>query len=106
MIEDAEERPGDGNAAGKITFGRGEGVGGRSGLQEEQGQEDEDLGENAGRVVQCIDAEGIKCSDEDEEGGETVPEGEGKMDPEFVIDILGGMMLLDDVVDVRDSGAD
>jgi len=106
MVVDTKERPSDGDASGEITLGGGEGVCGRGGLEEEEGEEHEDLGEDAGVVVEGVDAERVEACDEDQEGGESVPDREGEVDPELIVDVLGGVMFLDDVVDVGDGGAD
>jgi len=105
MIKDTEQRPGNGNASGKITFRRREGIRRRGRLEEEKGQEDKDLGENAGVVMESVDTESIETGDEDEEGREAVPYREGQMDPKFIVNVLGRVMLLHNVIDVGDGGA-
>jgi len=106
MIKDTEDGPGNGDATGKISFGGGESVGGRSGLKEQERKEDEDVGEDTGVVTVSVHAKGLESGDEDEESRESVPEGEGEVDPKFIVDVLGGVMLLDNVVDVRGGRAD
>jgi len=106
VVEDSEEGPGNGNAAGKVALRGREGVGRGSRLEREEGKEDKDFGEDAGGVVLSIDAERLKGSQEDEVGREAVPEREREMDPQFVVDILREMVLLDNVEDVRDGGGD
>jgi len=105
MVKDGKERPSDSNASGEITLGGGECVSGRGGLEEEQGEEDKDFGEDTGRVALGVHAERVKGGEEDEEGRESVPQGERKVNKEFVKEALGGMLLLGDVVDVGDGGA-
>jgi len=105
MVKDGEERPSDGNASSEVTFGRGEGVGSGGGLEEEEGEEDENLGENAGVVTMGVHTKGLERGDKDEERREAMPERERQMDPEFIVYVLGGVMLLDDVVDVGRSRA-
>lgn len=106
MIEDTEDGPGNGDATGKIAFGRGEGVGGGSGLEEEEREEDKDLGEDTSVVTVSVHAKGLESGDEDEESSESVPEGERQVHPKFIVDVLSGVMLLDNIVDVGDGRAD
>lgn len=77
---DTKERPGDSDRTGKVTFRRGVSVGGGSGLENEEREEDEDLGPDTGWVGVCVAAKGFEASQEDEDGGPTVVEREGKMD--------------------------
>lgn len=106
VLEDGEEGPGDGDAAGKIALGRGERVrrGGR--LKEEEREEDEDLCPDAGAVREGVHAEGLEGGEQHEHGRPAVVEREGKMHPELVVQRLGGVEAPDDVVDVRDGRAD
>jgi len=104
MVKYTEQGPGDGDASSEITFRGGEGVCHRGRFQEEKGQEHKDLGEDPSVMVEGIDTKGIECGDEDQEGGEPMPKREGQMDPKFVMDVLGRMMLLHNVIDVRDGG--
>lgn len=106
MVKDGEERPGDGDASGEVALGRRESVGCGGRLEEEESEEDEDLGEDTGVVAVCVHAERLKCRHEDKESCEPMPEREWKVDPEFVVYVLSGVMLLDDVVDVRNGRAD
>lgn len=106
MVKHGEEAPGDSDAAGKVTLGGRECVGGRGGLEEEQGQEDEDLGEDTSAVTLSVHAKRVKGSKEAQECGESVPQGEGEMDPKLVVDVLGRVILLDNVEDVRNSCGD
>lgn len=101
-----EEGPGDSEGTSEITFRRGEGVGGTGGFEDEEGQEDEDLGPDAGAVGVSVDAECFEGSQEDEDGGPAVVEREGKMDEEFIAQVAGGVILLDDIVDVTDGRRD
>jgi len=106
MVKDTEDGPGNGDAASEIAFGRREGIGGRSGLKEEERKEDEDLGEDTGMVTVSVHAKGLESGDEDEESRKSMPEREGEVNPEFIVDVLGSVMLLDDVVDVGNGRAD
>lgn len=106
MVKDCEERPGDGDASGKVTLGGRERVGCRGRLEEEESEEDKDLGEDTGVVAVRVHTEGLERRDEDKEGRESVPEREWKVDPEFVIYVLSRVMLFDEIVDVRDGRAD
>ena len=89
-----------------------------------QGQEDEDLGEDASTVTLSVHTKRVKGSEEAQECGESVPQGEGEMDPNYkrlsevmrrhrrralltlVVDVLGNVILLDNVEHVRDSRGD
>lgn len=51
-------------------------------------------------VVKLIDAESLETSEDDEDGGPTMVQGERKMDEELISQRFRDMVLLDDVVDV------
>ena len=88
-LEDGEERPGDGNAAGDVAFLGAESVSSAGRLEEEAGEipqsvtalrrarrdkciqskEDEDLGENAGLGVCRVNTECLKGGQEDKDNG-------------------------------------
>jgi len=104
MVEDTKERPGDGNASGNIAFPGSECVRSRCGLEEEKGKENEDLGDDTGVVGASINTERLEGGDEDEDGGPAMVETEWDVDPEFVIDALTAIVLLDDVINVGHSG--
>jgi len=101
-----KERPGNGDGTSNVTLWGGEGVGGRGGFEEQQRKEDKDFGPDAGLVDVSVDAKCLESGEDDENGGPAVVEGEGEVDPEFVIDVLATVRLLDDIVDVGDSGRD
>lgn len=103
---DTEKGPGDGDGASEVTFRGGESVGGRGGLEGEEREEDEDLGPDTSVVGVGVDAECLEAGQEDEDGGPTVIEGEGKVDEEFIAQGVGSVILLDDVIDVTDSRRD
>ena len=102
VSEDGPEVPGNGKAGGEITLGRGEGVGGRGGLEEEEGEEDKDLGPDTCVVVEGVDTEGNKGGKDDKDGSPAVVEREGEVDKDFVSGIGGLVVLLNNVVDVCD----
>jgi len=54
----------------------------------------------------CVTTECFEAGQEDEDGGPTVVEGERKVDEEFITQVVGSVILLDDVVDVTDSRRD
>jgi len=103
LVEDGKQGPGNGNRAGNITFRGGEGVGCRGGLQRQESQEHKDLGENASLVSAGVDTESLKGSQENEDGGPTMPKREWEVDPELIVHIAATVVLLDDVVDVADA---
>lgn len=106
VLEDSEERPGDGDAAGKVALGRGERVRRGSRLEEEEREEDEDLGPDAGAVRKGVHAKGLEGGEKDEHSRPAVVEREGEVHPELVVQRLGGVEAPNDVVDVRDGRAD
>jgi len=106
VVKYTKQRPGNRDASGKITFRRGEGICYRSRFKEKEGEEHKDFGEDASMMMEGIDTEGIECGDENQEGRESVPKRERKMDPKFIMDVLGRVMLLHNVIDVRNGGAD
>ena len=74
--------------------------------QDLQGKEDKDLGPDLHVVVGRIDTEGLKCGQKHEDSGPPVPHGEGQVHEQFIGDGLGGVVLLDDVVDLGDGRGD
>jgi len=106
VIKDCPQGPSNSNASREITLGRGERVCCGSSLQEEQGQEDKDLGPDTCGVHGGIDTKGLKGGQEDEDSSPSMPQRERQMDEQLVCNGLGGVMLLDNVVDVGDRGAD
>jgi len=106
MDEDCPKRPCNGDGGGKITLGGGEGIGGSSSLEEEKCKEDKDLGPDAGTVGETVDTKGVKGGDYDKDGSPAVVERERKVDEELISVRLGCVILLDDVIDVCDRGAD
>jgi len=103
---DTEESPGDGNATSQITFGGGESVGCSSGFEGEEGQEDEEFGPSVSSVGGGVATKCFESSEEDEDGSPTVVEREWQVDENFIGQCVAGVMLLDDVIDVADRGAD
>lgn len=104
--KDCPEVPGDREARGEVALGGGEGVGGCGGLEEEEGEEDEDFGPDAGVVGEGVDAEGGEGGEDDEDGGPAVVEGEGEVHEDLVGGRAGLVILFDDVVDVGYGGGD
>lgn len=106
MDENSPEGPSNCNGGREISFGSGESVGSSRTLKEEKGEEHENFGPNAGVVVKLIDAESLETSEDDEDGGPTMVQGERKMDEELISQRFRDMVLLNDVVDVSYCGAD
>jgi hypothetical protein len=106
VSKDSEETPGDGDASGKITLGAGQGVGSCGTLEEEQGEEDEDLCPHARGVNCSIYAESGECREYNEDSGPTVVERKRKMNEKLVGDRLGRVIFFDDIVNVSYTGAD
>jgi len=103
--EDGQQRPGYRNGSGDITLRAGEGVGRAGRLKEEEGKEDKDLGPNASLMAERVDAESLETGQEDKHGRPAVVEGERQVDEELIVQALGAVVLLDDVVDVRHGRA-
>jgi hypothetical protein len=103
VSEDGPQRPGNGNARGEVTLRRREGVAGGGTLEEEEGKEDEDLGPDARMVVERVDAERLKASKDDQDGGPAVVEREGQVHEELVANGARLVVLLHGVVDGRHS---
>jgi len=83
--EDCEQTPRNGNACWEITLGAGEGIRGRGSFKEEQAQEDEDLGENAGLLGGRVDAKRLESGKNNQNSRPSVIKREGKVNPKFVI---------------------
>lgn len=102
---DTEKGPRNRNRAREVTFGRGKGVCGRGGLEDEEGEEDENLGPDACAVGVCVATKGFESGEEDEDGRPSVPEREGEVDKDLVTEVPSVMVLLDNVVNVRNGRA-
>ena len=100
MREDRPERPCNRDASGQVTLRGGECIGGGCGFKEEEREEYEDFGPDAGGGLQGVYTERLEDGDNDEDCCPAVVEGEGEVDEELVIDGLRSMILFDDVVDV------
>lgn len=100
MSEDRPQVPGDGQACGEVTFRRGEGVGRSSSLEEEKGEEGENLGPYACVMREGVDAERRECGKHDENGSPAVVQGEWKVDKDLISNACWLVILLDNVVDV------
>jgi len=100
MFEDGEQGPCNGDGCRNITLSARESIRNRSRFEEEQSQEHEDLGPDARAVGVGVHTEGFEGGEDNEDGREAVVEREWEMNPQFIVDILSGMILLDDVVDV------
>jgi len=124
VIEDGPQCPRNDESARKVTVNGGERVGGCRSLQEDarrghkgherretpnpwnrnsQGEEYKDFGPNPSVMLSRIDTERFKCGQEDKNGGPPMPHGEWQVHEQLIADGLGGMILLDDVVDVADG---
>jgi len=104
--KDGPEGPGDSNGGREVAFRSREGICSSSTLKEEEGKENENFGPDAGGVVETTYTKGIECSNDDENGSPTMVEREREMNEKFICKRLGTVMLLYDVIDMRDRGAD
>jgi hypothetical protein len=98
--EDGEQGPCDGDGRGEIALGGGEGVGGGSAFEEEEGKEDEDFCPDASAGGEGVDTECLEGGNDDEDGRPAVVEREGKVDEYLVAEALSEMVFFDNVVDV------
>jgi len=106
MIEDGPQGPGDDESARKVSLEGGERVSGRGALQEEESEEHKDLGPNPSVMLSRIDTERLKCGHKDKNGGPPMPHGERQVHEQLIADGLGGVILLDAVVDVTNGRGD
>lgn len=106
LIPDTEQGPRNRSSTSKVTLGRREGVGGSGGLKDEEGEEHKDLGPHTSVVLVGITAKGFKASEEDEDSGPAVVQGEGKVNKHFVSESARPVVLLDDIVNMADGRAD
>jgi hypothetical protein len=74
-----EQGPSDRDSTGEITFGTGEGIGGSSGFEDEESEEDEDLGPDSCGVGRGVTSESFESGEEYEDGRPAVVEGEGEV---------------------------
>lgn len=103
MVKDCPQRPGDDYGTGEVTIDGRERVGSRSGLQEQEGEEHEDLGPDPGVVLGCVNTERLEGGQEDDNHGPPMPKGEWQMHEQFIAHSLGGMIFLNHVVDMADN---
>jgi len=103
VIEDGPQCPGDDESAGKVTVKGRERVGGRRSLQEKEGEEYKDFSPDPSVMLSLIDTERLKGSQEDKNGAPPMPHGKRQMNEQLIANGLGGVILLDDVVNVADG---
>jgi len=106
LSKDGPERPSNRESSSNITFWRAEGVCNAGGFEEEECEENKNFGTNARPVEECIDTEGLEAGDDDKNRGPTVVEREGQMDKQFIAQVLSAVVLLHNVINMTDSGAD
>jgi len=107
MIEDGPQSPRDDESARKVSIDRRECVGSCGSFQEEKGEEYKDLSPDPRvMVLGRIDAKCLKGGQEDKNSGPPMPHGEWQVHKQLIARRLGGMVLLDDVVDVANCGGD
>jgi len=106
VSKDGPKRPGNGDRAGEVSLRSGEGIGCSCAFQEEQSQEHKDLSPDAGGVGESIDTEGLECGKEDKDGRPAMVEGERQVNEDLVTPRIGNMVLLHDVVDMRNCWTD
>lgn len=103
VIKNGPQCPGDDESARKVTVNGGERVGGCGSLQEEEGEEYEDLSPDPSVMLSRIDTECLEGGQQDNDGGPPMPHGEWQMHKQLIAYGLGGMILLDGVVDTGDG---
>ena len=80
MVPDTPQSPSDGQASSEVTFRAGERVRSACAFEEEEGEEDEELGPELGRVCSSIDTESLKGGQPDEDNGPPVVKREREVD--------------------------
>jgi len=55
-------------------------------------------------VSSSVNTESLEGGEENEDGCPAVVQGEGKVDPQFVVQVLTSVVLLDNVINVGDRG--
>ena len=127
MNEDGPKRPGNSGGGREIAFGGREGIGGGCALEEEtsdkkienrlgerkkrernysQSKEDKDFCPDACTMGDCVHTEGIKRTEDNENGCPTVVEREGKVDEELITIGIWAVEFLDNVVDMLKKGVE
>lgn len=102
VLEDCEESQGDDGTRCNVTL-TVEGVTCAGTLEEEQTQEDEDVADDSGLGAVGVLAKGGESSNNGQDDGETVPEGEGQMDHKGVKEVLALVAGLEGVEDGADG---
>lgn len=85
LMVNGKQRPGDGDGASNVTFGRRERVGCGGRLKGQECEEHEDFGEDTSLMGASINTECLKGGQENEDSGPTMVEREGQVDPELVV---------------------
>jgi len=125
VSEDGPKRPCNSDGGWKIAFGGREGIGGGCALEEEtsdknienrlgeekkrnysQSKEDKDFCPDACTMGDCVHTEGIKRSEDNENGCPTMVEREGKVDEELISIGVCAVEFLDYVVDMLERGVE
>lgn len=102
-LTDGEEGPRDDGGAGGVARRGGKGVPSRSGLEEEEREEDEDLGPDPGLVGVGIDAERLEQREDGQDNGPAVVQAEGEVDEELGGEGALARVGVDDKVDLGDG---
>lgn len=103
VSEDGPQGPADDDSARKVTLVGGERVGGCGGLQEEEGKEYADISPNSSVMLVRINTERLECGQKHKNGGPPMPHRERQVHEQLITKGLGGVVLLDDDVNVGDG---
>lgn len=104
--KDSEEGEGNGDRSRQVTLRGGEGIRSCCPFEEEQSKEDKDFCPDTRTVFSSLYAKGFEGGEDDEDCSPTVPQRERKVNPDFIMDRLGRVVFLYNIVDVGHSGRD
>lgn len=94
VLEDGQQTQADNQCSGNIAL-RVPNVTCSSRLQEEQAEEDDDLGNDASLVRDCVDTEGLEASYEEEDDDESMVKAEGEVDEDSISEVACSVVNLE-----------
>jgi len=105
VIEDGEERPGNGRTARDVTLSIAVCVASTGALEQEKRQEGQNLGRDSSGM-RGADAERLERTEEYYERRPAAPQAKGQVNPKFIIQALGSVANFDSNISVTDRRAD